>query len=182
MNRYLFTALFVFAAASVIYGEDPQPGGMMPGLRRRALTLDIDTRVLEPAAEAGEPLVQGRGSPPVQEVEVVWSETHRKLTIPGSPVGIKLVGSNVVVAVQFTPFIRRRGQNVLIAQGQIWINVPNEGMRYHTSIQTIPLEFNEPIYFFPLGHSHQGSSSIEIMLTVNPYSETNVSSAENAAE
>jgi hypothetical protein len=128
---------------------------MISGLRRRALVIDIDARVLE------------------QKQVVVWNETHRKLAIPGSPVGVKLVGSNVVVIVQFTPYIRHRGQNVLVAQGQVWIDVPNEGMRYHTSFQTIPLEFDEPVYFFPLGQSRElDDSSIEIMLTVSPYTET----------
>jgi len=157
MNRSLrlFSALFLFAVTIPIHAEDPQPTGrasgigMMPGLRRRALVLDIDARVLD------------------EKNEVDWSETHHKLTIPGSPVGIKLVGSNVAVAVQFTPFISRRG-NVLVAQGQIWIDDPEKGMCYYTSIQTIPLEFGEPIYFFPLGPSNQLNSSIEIILTVKP--------------
>ncbi|MDR1870056.1 MAG: hypothetical protein LBQ82_08735 [Treponema sp.] len=156
MNRSLrlFSAIFLFTLSIPIHAEDPQPAGMpsgngmMPGLRRRAVVLDIDARVLE------------------QKNEVVWSETHRKLTIPGNPVGIKLVGSNLVVAVQFTPFISRRG-NVLVAQGQIWIDDPEKGMCYYTSIQTIPLVFGEPIYFFPLG-PQQINSSIEIILTVNP--------------
>lgn len=134
---------------------------MMPGLRRRALVLDIDARVLE------------------EEKVVIWNETHRKLATQGSPVGIKLVGSNVVIAVQFTPFIRRGG-NVLVAQGQIWINDPVKGICYYTSIQTIPMEFNEPISFFPLGSSQQLGSSIEIILIVNPYTEDDVSSPEEA--
>jgi len=161
-SLYLFSAFFVFAVSVPIHAQDRQAGDntaeMMPGLRRRALVLDIDARVLE------------------EKQVVIWSETHRKLAIPGSPVGIKLVGSNVIVAVQFTPFIRRHGQNVLVAQGQIWIDDPNKGMCYYTSIQTIPMEFDEPIYFFPLGPSQQLDASIEIILTVSLYSETGVSS------
>ena len=83
---------------------------------------------------------------------------------------MKLVGSNLAAAVQFTPFIRPRGENILVAQGQIWIEVPNEGIRYHTSIQTIPLEFNEPIFFFPLGPQRQENNAfIEIILTIKQY-------------
>lgn len=126
------------------------------GLRRRALTMDISARVI------------------TDEEDVIWSESERRIAIPGSPVGIRLVGSNVVVAVQFTPFIRREG-NVLVAQGQIWIEDPRGGVSYYTSIQTIPMDFDEPIYFFPLGASHQLGSLIEIMLTVNPFSETALS-------
>ena len=131
--------------------------------RRRALVIDIKARVLE------------------DELTVIWNESHRKITIPGSPVGIKMVGSNVVVAIQFTPFIRRNG-NVLVAQGQIWIEDPQRGMSYYTSIQTIPINFNEPIYFFPLGNAQQQlDSSIEIILTVNPYREPSDTREKGAA-
>jgi len=132
---------------------------MIPELRRQALVLDINARVLE------------------SEQVVIWNETHQKITIPGTPVGIRLQGSNLVVAVQFNPFIRRSG-NVLLAQVQIGINDPEHGFSYHTSIQTIPFAFDEPIYFFPLGQSEE-SSLIEIILTVNPYREA--ASSETAA-
>jgi hypothetical protein len=157
MNRSfcLFGALFIISAGINttginVYAQDSSGGlgEMVSGLRRRAVVMDIDARVLG------------------EEQAVVWSETHRKLSIPGSPVGIKLVGSNVVVEVQFTPFIRRQG-SVLVAQGQIWYTEPGKGISYYTSIQTIPLEFGEPIYFFPLGTSNQFGSSIEILITVN---------------
>jgi len=117
-------------------------------LRRRALVIDIDSRVL------------------TDEDVIIWNQVERKIAIPGSPVGIRMVGSNVVVGVQFTPFIRAQG-NVLVAQVQIWIDTGN-GVSYNTSIQTIPIDFNELIYFFPLGASN---SSIEMLLTVNPYSD-----------
>ncbi|GBU29047.1 hypothetical protein R84B8_02609 [Treponema sp. R8-4-B8] len=160
MIRYLsfLSALFILAT-SVCFEAWSQPvgSGMMPEFRRQALVLDINARALE-------------------NEEVIWTDSHQKITIPGTPVGIRLVGSNIIVAVQFTPFIRRNG-NVMVAQGQIWINDPEKGVSYYTSIQTIPMEFNEPIYFFPLGASPQSNSSIEIKLTVNPYKET--STAEN---
>jgi hypothetical protein len=152
MNRSfcLFGAFFIISASFSVSAQDAHGGlgEMVSGLRRRAVVMDIDARVLG------------------EEQVVVWNETHRKIAIPGSPVGIKLVGSNVVVEAQFTPFIRRHG-NVLVAQGQIWYNDPDKGISYYTSIQTIPLEFGEPIYFFPLGASSQFSSSIEIILTVS---------------
>jgi len=152
-------AIFLFAASGQIYAEDQQTADILPGLRRRALVVNINARVLE------------------EKQVVVWNENHSKLTIPGNPVGIKLVGANVVVAVQFTPFVRRGGQHLLVAQGQIWIDDPEKGICHYTSILTYPLEFGEPIYFFPLGSSQQLDSSIEIILTVNPYSETGVPSA-----
>jgi hypothetical protein len=87
-------------------------------------------------------------------------------------VGLKLVGANVVVAVQFTPYFRSNGNNVLVAQGQIWINVPDKGMSYQTTMQTIPMEFGELIYFFPLGSMESPDhSTIEIELVLHPYIE-----------
>jgi len=171
MNRSLclFGVFFIFASG-ILNAQDHHTGtaGTTQGLRRRTLTLNIDARVLE------------------EEEVVIWSETHRKTTMPGNPVGIQLVGSNIVVSVQFTPYIRRNGGNVLVAQGQIWITAPEKGVSYYTSIQTIPMEFNEPIYFFPLGASQQLNSSqlgstIEIILTVNPYSETGANAEETGA-
>ena len=154
LGSCLLGAFFLFAASAGIFAEDqPRPSQLHQRFRNRALILDINARVLE------------------QNHEVIWNETHERITIPGNPVGMKLVGSNLVVAVQFTPFIRPRGENILVAQGQIWIEVPNEGIRYHTSIQTIPLEFNEPIFFFPLGPERQENNAfIEIMLTMKQYS------------
>ena len=179
MNRSicLFGALLAIASSVHIRAQDSQTAAseVMGGMRRRTLVINIDARVLDASA-------------PEEKHEVVWNETHRKITIPGSPVGIKLVGSNVIVAVQFTPFIRRHG-NVLVAQGQIWYNDPDKGISYYTSIQTIPLEFDEPIYFFPLGtvgepfglggDGQQLDSSIEIVLTISP--NTAAPAAETAA-
>jgi len=146
----LFGAFFIIWANLNIYAQDSggKLGEMVSGIRSRAVVMNIDARVLG------------------EEKAIVWNETHSKTAIPGSPVGIKLVGSNVVVEAQFTPFIRRQG-SVLVAQGQIWYNEPGKGISYYTSIQTIPLEFGEPIYFFPLGKSNQFTSSIEIVITIN---------------
>lgn len=127
---------------------------LIPRFKERAVVLEINARVIE------------------QNQTVIWNEAHQKVTIPGSPVGLKLVGANVVVAVQFTPYFRRRGEKLLVAQGQIWMDVPNQGIRYHTSMQAIPLEFHEPIYFFPLGSSsREDQACIEVMLTMKPYVE-----------
>ena len=166
-NRSICLAgfLIIFAAGININAQESassRNGDNSQGNRRRALVLDIKARVLE------------------DEQTVIWNESHRKITIPGNPVGIKMVGSNIVVAVQFTPFIRRSG-NVLVAQGQIWIEDPQRGMSYYTSIQTIPMDFDEPIYFFPLGTQQHLDSSIEIILTVNPYREPSDTKEKEAA-
>jgi hypothetical protein len=126
---------------------------MPPGFRRQALLLNIESRVI----------VSG---------QVIWSELNSKVTIPGTPVGVQLVGSNVVVSAQFTPFIHPDG-DVLVAQGQIWIADHNGVVTYYTSIQTIPMEFDEQIIFFPLGSSENLSPSIEIVIIVNNYENIN---------
>jgi len=144
----LVSVFCIFTSNISITAQDQQDI-IASEFRRQALVIDISTSVL------------------TEEEVVIWNEFQRRLAIPGSPVGIRLVGSNVIVAVQFTPFIRREG-NVLIAQGQIWIVNPGHDVSYYTSIQVIPIDFNEDIYYFPLGTSN---SSIEILLSVYPYSE-----------
>jgi len=125
----------------------------LPGLRERAVMMRMISSIVE------------------QNQQVVWNSEISRATIPGRPVGLKLLGSNLVVAVQFTPFLRPQGQHVLVAQSQIWINVPGEGIRFYTTIQTIPLQFREQIYFFPLGSMEtQDEAHIEIQLVLEPYS------------
>lgn len=125
----------------------------LPGLRERAVVMSIISRIVE------------------QNQQVVWNSENTSITIPGRPVGLKLVGADLVVAVMFTPFLRQDGHHTLVAQGQIWINIPNEGMSYHTTMQTIPVEFGEEVYFFPLGSMETNDeASIEIQLVLEPYS------------
>jgi hypothetical protein len=141
--------------------QEPSLEEMLPGLKDRAVVFDITARVIE------------------QNQIEVWNSTESRVTIPGRPVGLKLLGSNIVVAVQFTPYLRRK-HNVLVAQGQIWANVPGEGIRYQTTMQKIPLDFDEPIYFFPLGQANNADDArIEIMLVLRPYLKTD-EAAENA--
>jgi len=162
--RYRFgvflNVLFIVNRSFILAQQGPSLEEMLPGLRDRAMIVDITARIVE------------------QNQQVVWYSEDSKVTIPGRPVGIKLVGANIIVAVQFTPYFRGRGNNFLVAQGQVWVDVPNKGISYHTSMQTIPMELNEEIYFFPLGSgdsagNSQGNSQeearIEIQLMFRPY-------------
>jgi hypothetical protein len=143
----------VFVCINVSLGAQEQGlEELFSGFKDRVVVLDIDARVRE------------------QNQTVIWNEAHQRVTIPGRPVGMNLVGGNVAVSVQFTPYLQAKGQNVLVAQGQIWVEVPNQGLRYQTSIQTIPLDFDEPIYYFPLGSVvAKDSPYIEIIITLKPY-------------
>lgn len=125
---------------------------VLPGFKSQSVVLDINARVIE------------------QNMQEIWNESNQRVTISGRPVEIKMVGSNIIVVAQFIPYLRRRGQNILVAQGQIWIDIPNKGIRYQTTMQTIPLAFDEPVYFFPLGSAaDENEARIEIMLTMQRY-------------
>jgi hypothetical protein len=158
MNRgfRIFSFILIITARGQLKAEEPGLEELLPALKDQAVVLDITARVLE------------------QNQLEVWNEGCQKVTIPGRPVRLNLVGANVVVAVQFTPYLRRRGRNFLVAQGQIWVDIPNQGIRYQTTIQTIPLDFDEAIYFFPLGSAtgDNDAARIEIMLTMKPYRDT----------
>jgi hypothetical protein len=150
LNRRLCLAaalLLIFAHTAM----SAQENGLEELLKEQAVVLDINARVVE------------------QNQAVVWNEAHQRVTISGRAVGLRLVGVNVVVVVQFTPYIHAKGQHVLVAQGQIWAEVPGQGIRYQTSMQTIPMDYDEPIYFFPLGSVvAEDSPRIEIQITLKP--------------
>jgi hypothetical protein len=164
-TAFLGAALF-FAGLAILSAQDNSSEDSwdnslerIPGLRERAVVMHCVSRIVE------------------RNQQVVWNSEMSRVTIPGRPVGLTLVGSNVVVAVQFTPFLQRNGQHTLVAQAQIAISIPNEGMRYHTTIQTIPIRFGEQVYFFPLGSMEtEGEARIEIQLALEQFSETNVDS------
>jgi hypothetical protein len=168
MNRHpclhkfaLISGLLFLAPAGGFFGnpgalaaQEP-PDGMMSGLRDRAVVLNILARIVE------------------QDQEEIWNSNNSKVTIMGRPVNMKLIGENVVVNVQFTPYQQENGRSLLVAQGQIWLNVPNEGVRYQTTLQSIPMEFGEQIYFFPLGKVRsEDEARIEIRLELHPYQES----------
>ena len=160
-NKAVVFGLTIFLAAlQTISAQESAPEPVLessleelPGIRERAVMMRMVSRIVE------------------QNQQVVWNSENSRATMPGRPVGLKLVGSNLVVAVQFTPFLRPHGRHVLLAQGQIWVNVPDEGIRYYTTMQTIPIKFREQIYFFPLGSMEtKDEAHIEIQLVMEPYS------------
>jgi hypothetical protein len=124
----------------------------LPALRDKALVLQITTRIEENSQE-------------------VWNAYNSKVTIPGRPVSIKLVGENLIINIQFTPYLRE-GNYALVTQSQIWLNVPEKGMQAKTSTHSIPINFGEPIYFFPLGSDlSTDNPHIELLLTLYRYGE-----------
>ena len=123
-----------------------------PALRDKAMVLYITTTIAENSQE-------------------IWNAFNSKVTIPGRPVGIKLVGDNLIIAVQFTPYLRQ-GKFALVAQSEIWINIPDKGMSYKTNTHSIPMDFGEPIIYFPLGSAVTSDTPhIELLLTLYRYGE-----------
>jgi len=158
----LFSIFYLFVLIIPVSAQNNRLSGArtQEENRRQALVLDIDSRVLE----------EGK--------KVVWSENNHKISMSGVPVGVQLAGSNVVVAVQFTPYTSPNG-NVLAVKGQIWVADPDKGVLTYFTSQRIPMELGEPVYFFPLGASRNLKPSIEIVITVNPYNGTVPSGEEN---
>jgi hypothetical protein len=141
---FLGGLLFV-AVGTASYAEDQS-------LEELAVVLNIVSRVVE------------------ADQQVVWDQTSNKVTLPGVPVRLKLIGTNIVVVVQFTLYREKTGRKVLVAQGQILVDVPNRGMSYHTTIETIPMEYGEQVYFFPLGRADSPEEArIEIQVALLPY-------------
>ena len=151
-KKTIFPVMVLFFLAASALAAQETTLEQVPGLRERAVVMHIVSRIVE------------------QNQQVTWDSDNTKLTFPGRPVGLKLVGSDIVVAVQFTPFLRPNSKHILVTQSQVWINVPNEGISYHTTMQTIPLQFNEQIYFFPLGSiAENDGPQIEIQIVMEPY-------------
>lgn len=136
-------------------GRPPPPppgGGVTAPLRSRAIELHMVTRVLEK-----------------DNVEAWNSDTYR-VTAPGRPVGLRIVGENVAVYVQFTPYPRRNRQGVLVAQGHIFTETPGGGLQCRTMLQTVPLDYGEQVFFFPLGSGKSDDEAhIEIQIEMNHY-------------
>jgi hypothetical protein len=96
-----------------------------------------------------------------------WRADSVKYTVPGTPVPFKLVGSNVAIIVQITPFEQVDGKGVtLIAQGQVWVRPPEGGLSYHTTVDTLSVEYGETVLFFPLGLGPAGKASMRLEISV----------------
>jgi len=152
-SRSFGAAFLLFAAAAVAAQENSQD--IINAMRDRAIVLDMTARVVE------------------RDVAETWNSATSKVTIPGRPVTLKLVGANVIVAVQFTPYKKEDGKNILVAQGQVWVSTKEEGVLYYTSMQTLPVEYGERLYFFPLGQrKDERGARIEVQLVMKPYAES----------
>jgi hypothetical protein len=76
-----------------------------------------------------------------------------RLTIPGRPVVVQFVGSNISINAILTPYLKEDGKIILVAQGQVWSSEPQaeKPVRYLSSLKSLPISLGEKILFFPLG-------------------------------
>ncbi|GHU40742.1 hypothetical protein FACS1894190_08000 [Spirochaetia bacterium] len=158
---------FVFAATSIVTAQDASDVSSKEQTRynnrEHGIILKMITRVLD------------------QDKTVTWNSDSQKTTIPGRPVGLKIAGDNVAVSIQFTPYPRRNGNGVLVAQSQIWVEIPGEGIQYRTTMQTIPLKFGEQVFFFPLGNGAE-SAHIEIQIEMSRFESASVKDSSDTVE
>jgi len=124
----------------------------LPALRDKAIVLQITTKIEENNQQLG-------------------TSYNSKVTIPGRPVGIKLMGGNCVIEIRFV-LNPQKGKFTLVTQSQIWIGTSDKGMSYKTTSHSIPIDFGEPVIFFPLGSNPDpGNPHIELLLTIYRYGE-----------
>ena len=74
-----------------------------------------------------------------------------RLTIPGRPVVVQFMGSNISINAILTPYLKEDGKIILVAQGQVWTSEPDKPVRYLSSLKSLPISLGEKIFFFPLG-------------------------------
>jgi hypothetical protein len=132
--------------------RNPRLERLLPRFQKTAVSMRILARILS------------------ESDEEIWKTEYDKHTIPGRPVALRLVGTNIAVAVQFTPYLRPDNQWVLVAQGRLWLENSSKGLRYETTLQTIPVKLGEQVYYFPLGSNRpEGGDYIEISVELSPY-------------
>lgn len=149
--------LFFFALLGVHAQETTQEEPMPSALRDKALKVLVAARILD------------------TEDVAVWEASADKHTIPGRAVMIKMVGTNLIILASFTPYLSSgNDEHILLAQGEVWAMAGDGNVRYHSSVQTIPMKLGEIVYFFPLGDSANAGDSNRIVVTIEVIPDTGV--------
>jgi hypothetical protein len=106
-----------------------------------------------------------------QDNQEPWQATERKYTVPGTPVSIKMMGSEVAVVVSLTPYRTKEGNLFMIAQGQVWFRDADGTVRYRSTVDTVGVNFGEKLLFYPFGVYADGKAPLRIELVVDPYND-----------
>jgi hypothetical protein len=144
------------SGAAVFEQGARQPGEEFFSELEQLLNMNIAARV----SETGE--------------EAVWRVESSKRTVPGRSVSVKLVGENIVILADFTPYVDSDASLVLVAQGHVWISPrAGEPLKYLSTLKSIPVRMGEKVLFFPLGVKSLEATSdttynIELEIEVQP--------------
>lgn len=106
---------------------------------------------------------------PASGSAVTWQEQGLRYTVPGTPVAFRLVGANVVIVIQVTPYEEPKGRVTLVMQGQVWIKGENGALSYRTTLESVVVKYGERVLFFPLGRSADGRAPIYVELAIDHY-------------
>ena len=159
-HAFACIALAGFAVLPLALGAQGIPDALKDKALVVRVTAIVPMAVADPGAAASD---NPGGADKAQE----WEAESVKYTVPGTPVPFKLVGSNVAIIVQITPFEQDDGRGAtLIAQGQIWVRPPQGGLSYHTTVETLSVEYGETVLFFPLGLDNDGNASMRLEISV----------------
>lgn len=163
-TRASCTVVAMLLSAVVLRAEEITPNDLEDALQlllNQALSVEISARIVENGQET------------------VWTMELSRVTISGRAVTVRLDGSNVVVVVQFTPYIAEDSSVLLVAQGQTWVTTSeSQDAVYRTAFRSIPINLGEPVVFLPLGNhpidvnvdtDTDGAFNIELEVRVEPY-------------
>lgn len=98
-----------------------------------------------------------------------WESKDIKYTIPGSSVSVKMIGTDAAILITVTPYKTKEGGLLLLAQGQVWYKEGESGLRYRTTVDTLPVRFGERILFYPFGVQADGESPLRVELVMDKY-------------
>lgn len=154
--------LLLVLAVSRTHAQDADinPNDALKQLLSTALSVTIKARVLPTDAQEDVP---------------IWNPEVTKLTIPGRSIRVRLDGDNVRIYLICTPYVQDDGEVLLLAQGQVWLTEPSDKeSKYSNTFYTIPINFGEPVLFFPLGLSDEDAQqknffNIEVEIKIVPY-------------
>ncbi len=110
-----------------------------------------------------------------------WQAKDVKYTIPGASVSIRLFGSDVAIVITMTPYDRREGGVLLVAQGQVWYKETGEALRYRTTVETLPVAYGERVFFYPFGAAPDSGAPLRVDLVIERYRARPASAPQSAA-
>ncbi|MGO8695165.1 MAG: hypothetical protein ACLQMF_16005 [Rectinemataceae bacterium] len=150
-------AWFAVASLAVAIPLRARAQDLPESLRDRAMSIQIQAVIISPGANKD-------GSPALEQSS--WHEEGAGLTVPGTPVGIKLVASNMVIFVQVTPFDREGGHLTLVVQGEVWLRKDDGGLSFRTTVDKVDVAYGETVFFYPLGAAPKGKPSLRVAISV----------------